>query len=862
MCTSSASESTHDKSKDTVVFFESGEHEAIGNKVTLYYDSGNIPGVEFNFAIGSQSLSYGLVVALAGDFYANWKLGTGDVEQISDSWDTNPEHSIDLAMKIVNTLLNDDGGYLACILKAMADQEKEVLDGLASGQDPAQVYKSVADKYDTKYAKCTNLGYVWIALMNWDHFGVDAIKAYCAVHTAALRQAKKAHDAQSNDAYGELKKAYFLEAFAQHFLTDLFSTGHLRAPRRILHWTYFGNGPADPKQPNVDVYPADRCAQKMHDEDCSNGLWVSNQEGDSWAAYGDKQLWSGKSARNFLQALKAAQSGLLEVWNTKQTGTIPKVADYKALKLVPILSDLFGPSNFVPLFQWDASNPSILQFRSSVDDRQDAAKTSSISSKPSFLEWQRLLNQITSSVENNNMYPYTMSFLSHTTVWHLREADDENMYVNRYGAVDASDYGLYWNMGSQSQVSVPHIVGSMVWVTATYVQNDIYSLVGRHTPPNSSTISARHVGLRISKDDQTETVTVEDVWTSIVDDGNSYWTEGDTVYGNFSSNTADTGMLKYWTNGPRGASKIELWVIKSDMNTPPAKKNLKWEISPLNFMLSYQIETNDPCLTFIGYGFDQKAKNTKWYFSSWSQNYATQKQNMVEENINFPAQVLLSGKFGTDDGGSRIIRVFYGSEFGYSSPEYMRIDMINPTRDFSTGNINPQIVHSQSFLITWSAFFAKDYLTWFLADVNVNDYLDLVALARKPDGTLIVVVFPGQSDFTFGDPIISPITLDPGRGSLFDAPFMTHVKAGRAQSTYPAINGPATTTYAAILAFFDNVGILGSRIIAPVKVTGTYSYELKGQTPAIAGQVSRGLGLHDDKWMGRGELPQTVGIMW
>lgn len=42
-------------------------------------------------------------------------------------------------MKIVNTLLNDDGGYLACILKAMADQEKEVLDGLASGQDPAQV---------------------------------------------------------------------------------------------------------------------------------------------------------------------------------------------------------------------------------------------------------------------------------------------------------------------------------------------------------------------------------------------------------------------------------------------------------------------------------------------------------------------------------------------------------------------------------------------------------------------------------------------------------------------------------------------------------------------------------------------------
>jgi len=32
-----------------------------------------------------------------------------------------------------------------------------------------------------------------------------------------------------------LRTAYIHEAFAAHFLTDLFSSGHLRAPRRAFH---------------------------------------------------------------------------------------------------------------------------------------------------------------------------------------------------------------------------------------------------------------------------------------------------------------------------------------------------------------------------------------------------------------------------------------------------------------------------------------------------------------------------------------------------------------------------------------------------------------------------------------------------
>lgn len=41
-----------------------------------------------------------------------------------------------------------------------------------------QVYKSVADKFDYDYAKDTDLGYVAIALTNWDHFGIVGCLAH------------------------------------------------------------------------------------------------------------------------------------------------------------------------------------------------------------------------------------------------------------------------------------------------------------------------------------------------------------------------------------------------------------------------------------------------------------------------------------------------------------------------------------------------------------------------------------------------------------------------------------------------------------------------------------------------------------
>ena len=97
-------------------------------------------GIDFGYQAGAQKLSLGYVVALAGDFYANWNtMSSGCVEQISDSWTSNSEKSIQLFLSIAKILSSDTGGYLQCIIKTMAAQEKEVRDAATQGKDPAQV---------------------------------------------------------------------------------------------------------------------------------------------------------------------------------------------------------------------------------------------------------------------------------------------------------------------------------------------------------------------------------------------------------------------------------------------------------------------------------------------------------------------------------------------------------------------------------------------------------------------------------------------------------------------------------------------------------------------------------------------------
>lgn len=225
----------------------------------------------------------------------------------------------------------------------------------------------------------------------------------------------------------------------------------------------------------------------------------------------------------------------------------------------------------------------------------------------------------------------------------------------------------------------------------------------------------------------------------------------------------------------------------------------------------------------------------------------------LSEPNSSPAQALMSDLLS-----NRLVRVYYGSR--YPATQTLRIDVLIPKRNSSDGSIVFETEpRSKKFSITWLAFNEEDYLLWFMHDVNGNGHADLVAYTSDASNLFLhVVVFPSRADGTFDDPVVSKIELDSQIGNLFTAEFMQPLYT--TQTTYTYTN-TGNRSSGAIMSFFDNYGIISTRIIAPEASRGTYKYELKGQDSAIAGQRSLTLGERPKNWMGLRKKTQSIGIV-
>ena len=210
---------------------EFAEHGLLGDNIYLRLADGNLhlaSKIPFSLPNGLR-LTYGQINALAGDFYGTSEpISDGQTLQVqvnrfmrAYSWlaiDTTrqPDEA--------NTILKMTQAEVDAINKALAKDPPE---------DPSKAYNELPNVLETvlKYEYCTlsrPIGfpsYLGLALINWDHFGADARTAYDAGHYAALQTALD----------GNLMDAYALNAFADHFLEDSFSAGHMRTPRRGLH---------------------------------------------------------------------------------------------------------------------------------------------------------------------------------------------------------------------------------------------------------------------------------------------------------------------------------------------------------------------------------------------------------------------------------------------------------------------------------------------------------------------------------------------------------------------------------------------------------------------------------------------------
>lgn len=359
------------------VEFEGGEHTAIGDSAFLYF-SPNDPGViaaqvPLTLPNGLQ-LTYGQIVALAGDFY-----GVPGAP-ISDG--TTPADIMTRFTNAYNTLAVDIGAVTDApnILQVMQTEITAVNQALANGQSASSAYDALGDSLSEQWNRITGGGsvfspwipmgrYLQLAAVNWDHFGEHAITAYTYGHTVAMQQGMLARNAPPAQQMGLLVQAYAMNAFADHFLSDAFSAGHVRAPRKQLYETVTPN--------QVGSY----LSRYMHDEDSHWGLNLLDAANTPWHAYGDKRYFDTVDVANKAAVDSAVQLSVDEIFYAFNNGVITPTANLAALQLTPTpIGSARNPQNeqaagnISPLFSWDGS---AMLRRNDINNLNDYSWTSS-----------------------------------------------------------------------------------------------------------------------------------------------------------------------------------------------------------------------------------------------------------------------------------------------------------------------------------------------------------------------------------------------------------------------------------------------------------------------------------------------------
>ncbi|QXI29433.1 phospholipase [Pseudomonas vanderleydeniana] len=328
------------------VRFEGGEHTAIGDGTLLRFaeNAPAIPAWQVQLHLNNGlALTYGQVIALGGDFY-----GIPD-RPIADGGTPQERQARFRAAFDSLAVLPASREEAQKILQVMKTEINAANQAIRDGRQPHEAYDELGDTLSGEWNRITGGGsiasplfplgrYLKLAASNWDHFGEWALLAYQAGHAVALQQALVARQSGKDQ---DLELAYAMNAFADHFLTDLFSAGHLRVPRKQL---------ADSVTPS-DV--GSLISRFMHDEDSQYGLKVGNARGEQWNCYGDKRYFDTLDNSNRHQVKQAVQQSADEVFAAYLSGVVTPLESYAALRSVPDLvkvADGQDRLNFAPLF--------------------------------------------------------------------------------------------------------------------------------------------------------------------------------------------------------------------------------------------------------------------------------------------------------------------------------------------------------------------------------------------------------------------------------------------------------------------------------------------------------------------------------
>ncbi len=312
-------------------FFESPEHVVIGDEITLKGLKKNTlklsNGLELSFGdLVSMPDFYGIVGKPISQGKAAAQQKARFLKAFASLADS--QESLKEASKIL------------AIIHAQRDRLVQKLPPLKSNDDQHMEYNCLTGGACSGSLWWLSPGrYLELAKQDYDHFGADALTSYNAGHTAALEAAIQ----------GNLELAYALDAFAAHFLTDRFASGHLRVPRTQL---------AEHVHPSAI---GSLLGGYMHAEENQYGLHVHNNRGDSWVAFGDHRFFDTENAQNSAIMHEALVASTDEVYQAFLSRQMP--IKYQALELVPEPDENASNAKYdiAPLFYWNSKSETIMR---------------------------------------------------------------------------------------------------------------------------------------------------------------------------------------------------------------------------------------------------------------------------------------------------------------------------------------------------------------------------------------------------------------------------------------------------------------------------------------------------------------------
>ena len=318
--------------QEPALHFASPEHEVLGARVFLRLPEGrgdtgeHVVLLRTRASDGTQlALSYAELLALAGDFYGVPYARVGDGQAFDSAWSARTEAAtVAFRRDLLSLAYQGHVDQLPRLRELQRGLMQRFREAREQGRaldyriedDCAFMRATGADACIEGAADLIHLRsylgrYFELASRSQDHFGDNAQTTFLVGQRLALQQALHARDEH------DLLRAYLIAAYAGHFGSDAFASGHVRTDKQAIDEYCAGGFAEAPLRGHPAQMLSGVLVKTMHDQENRDGILLSTRDGRRWFAHGDDQLsLPGGEAemRPIVQALQMAADQIFDAY--------------------------------------------------------------------------------------------------------------------------------------------------------------------------------------------------------------------------------------------------------------------------------------------------------------------------------------------------------------------------------------------------------------------------------------------------------------------------------------------------------------------------------------------------------------------